>query len=598
MPPALPQIFLPEIPAACRPCAFDKRLYIEPFPRPRGRGAAALPAKTVSSSLFIFPERASANDDYGDRVRAYISGLVRSLECVSAFPGWEYVLYLDYSVYRAYESPAIRKIAEWTQGEIGTLLERHPTFHAIGVRFASALGEASTFLPSIWRFLPMTDPAVKIFTSVDADNPPNPLVMQLGSRWQEQGQSDRMFVAMESYYPAQCIVYLSYHSRLRPDSEPVYCPIAQFWFWRPNEKTKKGEGAARFAEIMDMLTDPKLEAFFEIPQTWILNAFSAVVQKTSGFRRLFETCCEENPMVLVSQLEKIVSEALGDVVEQPKQEERYRKWARAVEQSPHLLSILTLTVFGELLFSVSKNDAYKFSATSWSGMTRFEEMRKVSTMAGYGVDEYVLNHLMNPTKEAKMLPADVITPMDEDAGVRKLETRNILRQAGVPTSLRVLVASLKCNLNSAMTTLNWPAEYIIFTAMLEMFLRPDGSSSREAHAWFADLQRNYRKRAAFLTDMKDPVQHVLDKSAGFVAFNMNKMAASFLDVRKFTVWCQARDIKYVPGKRFVYGTRSRENLGSLQEIIVKRLFFKWSTLSVGTCIAPERIREFCEIPWF
>jgi hypothetical protein len=623
----------------------EANLFVEAFDitrrggggRGRGGGRGGGGRKVISTSLFIFPQRAKTLTDYKDRVDEFMSGLEKGVRGIGAYPEWEYLLYVDYSVYKTYSDKAVMDITAMVQTRLADLVERYASLNVSGVRYVAtgSSAEAPTnFLPSVWRFLPMIDPAVDLFTSVDLDNPPSPLILQTGERWYNDpataaSGSNRLFIVIDHYYPMQCVLYMSKYLDIDETADPkndVHCPIAQFWFWKKHDSGRKW-----FGDMMTMMYDEEFDVFFDPPLPWIFDDFKSVAVRTPRFKAMLAAADASPPhggadatthTVRVKDLQAVVRDALDVVLADaggsfprcvlPALESKARAacsariaaWARKVRDSTMLTQVLAMTVFGRAMED-AKNGVSTMMANAFVSPGLFREMNTLITDAGYGIDEYVMNLLMNPPRrnypmaDTASPPPTIYTPFSLEVGFKRAPPMKaiVLQNRGVPATVRLLGASIKGDCPTQTANMYGKlrnTEYLVRAAILIMFLHPEPGSSQEAHAWFSAVSGHYKARAGYLSDNADIVAHLLATENRFIRAMMFKVVD--IDRTRFTqVWSRV-GIVY-SNDRLIYKTNNIKHMEQLKDAAVRQIFLQWHIVTMMSCIDAEHVEAFNAIPW-
>lgn len=580
--------------AAIKFPALSAELLVEPFPAPPTRHASK---KVVSGSFFIFPGRA-VSSQYIKMVRTYLDGLERGVCSIDAFPDWEYRLYVDHSVYASHDGNPIAQEAATMAQERLAALRASPQRHRLvlyGTRFTDARWDAS-FLPSIWRFLPMADASVDVFTVVDVENPVNGLVMSFGDAWLRGGSTKSMFVAFPHYFPPQCLVYLQ---RFGYPSEHEFCPVAQFWFWRPSPGDKRA-----FVAMVELIADPDLTVFLGVDPDWLFGEVRESIVGSEAYAELLASQRGSVPLGTMRAIVKAALEALasppppsrrasgpgvGEVLGGTRSLSRRRgrapaasEWLRTVLRSDKLLDMLVMALVGNALGDRKSSASSGSRVPFLHGREQFEAAARAVTRAGYGVDEFVLNALVS-TRDST-----VITPDSPEAGV-SVQPVFINTHTG-PTTVQMLASAGRgaCDGRDKL-------DYVIRAAILTMVLRPQPSSSPESFAWHRRVTEPYKRRVAYLNHEADAVGLLIEKEYEFLRAMMFRVLA--FDSSKLASWCAARDIVCRGNGRFVYRTRRVEQMDELKDVFVRALCITFWTLFLPGCIDTDRIKEFTQIPW-
>lgn len=193
--------------------------------------------KVFSTVLFVFParmhSRGAGAGQYLARVEEYLHGFRVAVANVRSFPGWRYRLYVDRSVAMSKEQDAARNIVK----AIDDLIRAFPQdLEVIGVRYLPGHAHPSfvdgeTFLPSLWRYLPLVDTRVHTCYVVDSDNPPSPLGVGYAEGVARDAQL--MITSPQSYFPPWCALYVATHldegDGVKVPAQHSMCPLGQAW---------------------------------------------------------------------------------------------------------------------------------------------------------------------------------------------------------------------------------------------------------------------------------------------------------------------------------------------------------------------------------
>ena len=353
----------------------DWNLYIQPFKPTR-----AADQHVVSTSLFIFPERIKSGplhfEEYRERVKVYLGGIFKSAEYIKTLKGIFLRVYLDYSVAmaRASSDPALRALGKDVLDAMDHLVETFADVQVVGVRRNSD-DVRTTFLPSLWRFLPLFDDDVSAMICIDADNPFNSLYLELLKPWLAKRDTTYCFILTESYTPAWCSIWAALHRVL---SGSVLCPLASMW----GALKKRGRGSGPiedskvFGDMLDLACRDDLT--FAVANASVLDgiergAMEDVFPKVP--RKLMQ-----NPQAMLKLLEDSVIKHLQTLERSPLVE-RYVSMVTNHEDIRHFLTIFLFSTYFSRSMPMFRNLA-RFSAR--------EKLLPVVSGMGYGIDELAL----------------------------------------------------------------------------------------------------------------------------------------------------------------------------------------------------------------
>lgn len=226
-------------------------LYIENLRRP----ALNRTKKVASASLFFYPDRSRKGDIEGYRIRTtvFLTGILQSLEYVRAIKDWTFRLYVDYSIVRAAEhsdDPDLQQIASKILSVLDDYAMNYKKeLEIICVRSSHANYKVHTFLPSLWRYLPLFDPDVEMLLCSDADNPFNSLYIHFAkSHWEHDARY--FMIVPDSYAPHQCLI----HAAMNMESQSaLLCLNAQLWGAKKTDNQNTIENPRVFTRMLEVL---------------------------------------------------------------------------------------------------------------------------------------------------------------------------------------------------------------------------------------------------------------------------------------------------------------------------------------------------------
>lgn len=369
----------------------------------------------IASSLFVFPGRAKENPNkYQMLLADYVAGLERSLRNMQYFPTWEYRLYVDHSVYSSYpDNRAAESAAKFVRQQLDAICKDHPKLQLFGVRYVrKGYTPGTTFLPSIWRYLPIIDPEVDMFYCTDMDNPPPTLAFYLGSKWMsdpKHAQSRLLFILSEGYVPLQCGSYYAQHIESANASNGL-CPIAQFWFGkRPAGSSTAGGSimpSSMVSDMLEMAFDPATNEFFHtLDMPFLLSAGRAVI--------------ESNVYHDIAMRHTKLSAVLSTLRKELMHIISLKNAGRAAQLTKgRLADVATLMLLGRIVADSAATDGGRHALQTAAYALHSDESNKTSAaekvMAhqGYGIDEYVLHVAMHETHVA-----DICLSTTPEAGI-------------------------------------------------------------------------------------------------------------------------------------------------------------------------------------
>ncbi len=190
--------------------------------------------KVFSTVLFVFPGRMHGlgkfPGGYLTRVEGYLRGFRAAVRNMRLFPGWRYRLYVDRSDVLSDAHNAARTIME----AIDDMIHAHPQdIEVIGVRYVPghahpSFADGETFLPAMWRYLPLADARVNVMYAVDSDTPPLPFGVGYAETVAQNAQL--MITSMTDYATPWCVLYVGTHLDEGDGvSKHAVCPLGQAW---------------------------------------------------------------------------------------------------------------------------------------------------------------------------------------------------------------------------------------------------------------------------------------------------------------------------------------------------------------------------------
>lgn len=195
--------------------------------------AARRGTRVFSVSIFLFPGRANGPwaTDYATMVSRYLAGLQVAAANMDRFPGWVLRVYVDASAVL----PSLGAgLAEMVRAGLEAAAAAAPrgALQLVAVRYLrDGYEDGTTFLPAVWRFLPLLDDRVGSFVCWDADTPPHPFFVQRIERWDNRGgdAAATLYFPFEDHRTDWCGLYVGTHIGAPGLGEHAVCPLAQMW---------------------------------------------------------------------------------------------------------------------------------------------------------------------------------------------------------------------------------------------------------------------------------------------------------------------------------------------------------------------------------
>jgi hypothetical protein len=365
--------------------------------------------KVVSSCLFIFPDRAKINKvSYVNHINGYLVGFEKCLSILHhTAPGWIYRLYVDYSVYKKYSQQTEKDAydaAETVKASLERIVAAYRDKGVIEVYGVRSKETNNSFMPSIWRYLPMLDPSTEVMCPVDMDQPVSQLIMHFCETWatDQENTCNLMFLQMHSHVPQQCALYLATNMEAAEDG---ICPIAQFWFWRRTKTTETGAPRAVFEKLFEMCNDKSIRDFFEnLEIDWILDEVRKVVVKSDAFSRL--ASAKLGPQETVDIVSGVVRTAFSQKSKKSGDIESARReaWKKGVLADKRLIEFVALIVAGHVVgdaYDREGNEFMKKMAKQMNNKPNVNLMSDIVLKHGYGIDEWLLHVIMRTPEGPK-----------------------------------------------------------------------------------------------------------------------------------------------------------------------------------------------------
>ena len=539
-------------------------ILIEPFKNSSSSSSSSSSLRLLSSCLFIFPGRASVNAGmkYKQQVQVYMNGLEDSLLRMKHFPGWTFRLYVDYSVYMPHEDSAAAQIAADVQQRLGELCRTYGSvMQTYGCRYMPCIQrhafpgfkDGATFMPSIWRFIPMTDPNVEIFCSCDLDNPVSSLLLHIVDDWMHRIRKDTnmVFLAFEKYNPSQCAMYVMGHFQTAytqgDDGGGGYCPIAQFWFWRRSDLWPNS-GPSLLARAMALVYDEETRDFFEnLDLEWLYRNIGPELSRSVAYTRLMNLTVQEMPSademvrelssalrVVLSPLvhnktksksdsksksrSKSKSKSMSESESTNRQMQKHMRWAAQVTApgAEGLLDFAVLLLCGKL---VTKRLEYERTHSSLSALIshnlaseRVVAMGDVIARAGYGIDEWIMHAMSQPGH------SEIISASTPAAGVsQNMITAHTM--SGTPPIVMWLHGFIRIPRGDrAQWARNLYVEFLVRTCVLLRLLQPEPEPEPTRggkqialgalNAEYSKMRSNYMNRLIAMLGQDGHVEHL------------------------------------------------------------------------------------------
>ena len=348
-------------------------LYVEPLTPTSSHFAEEAPRRVVSTSLFVFPKRLKTNPvAYVQRLHVYMKGIGRSLEFLQAHgAGWLLRVYVDYSAaWVDIDGDGTQSMLDVISKGLAALKETYGKgLQLVAVRYAMpGYHQGNTFLPSMWRFLPLFDAEVDTMLCIDADNPIGPLLTHFVGQWLASDKT-WMFLIPQGYTPPWCGLASAHNNY-------ALCPNAQLWGARRKAGSASSiEPVSMLFDMIGLAHDPDFKAVVRAFEDAIalLPAVLSRLGGVDGFARLAaETKIEELMKPLNNAVEQTIA-AAGEA----------NPLAFAL-RNRQILTVVTSFIFARTLSRLDPT-------TRWlTRETVQAEIQDVVLNNAFGVDEWVL----------------------------------------------------------------------------------------------------------------------------------------------------------------------------------------------------------------
>lgn len=564
--------------------------------------------KVVSSSLFIFPERAKKNKvSYIERINSYLTGLDK---CVSTMettaPGWVYRIYVDYSVFKTYsqiDDKEAHEASEVVIRRMDALIDNYGSRGIIEIFGCRSDETTPTFMPSIWRFLPMLDESVTMMCPVDLDNPVSELTMHFAEQWNNDPDAcDMMFIALENYTIPHCTLYIASHMDTADDG---VCPVAQFWFWRRVPGKSESD---TFKRLFELSKDENIRTFFKhLDIVWINKTVRKAIVESSEFQQL------SNKRVTPQETLKIACKSVVNVLKSTKDESSVTKsraskiasmrtaWKRTVLEDPRLVEFVALMAVGHVI-----SDAYGHAGNDkMKRMMKQMQSTEVSLMSdvvlkhGYGVDEWLLHTIMRPGDGKGC--ASLLTSSTPHIGVVSRSSMRLHNSDGAPPIVSWIhdVVVMDCEEFDDQQGRAIASEYIVRTCAMLRILSPDGGSAETVQARWNGMRDDYLERLERSISTQEnratfrrEVRKQLLNNEGFL---MKGCIRRFLVLTTslFTPWLETLGATYnAIDTRIRFDTL--EGFEVVKEVMLRAFFMEMLMLHWNKCTP---VREGRILPW-
>ena len=575
----------------------------------RRRRASQGQLKVLSSCLFIFPGRSKGNPEgYRAKVDGYLDGLERSVSNIPLlYPGWVYRLYLDYSVYMPLPPDGTGALAELVglvRRRLSALWDDHSAnLEVFACRYVrSGYVDGETFMPSVWRYLPMTDPDVAVFGSCDVDNPVSPLLMHLADRWQSTAEdaSNLLFLVLEEHWSPQCAVYVASHIA---EVDSGTCPIAQFWFWRRVGRTGHLQGRDLFARTMRMAHDPLLRAFFvDLDLPWLQLTLVPLLAETPAYMRILTSSRPAAAAELVADLSGALDEVLRTQIQvddeadggTATQRQRRRRWAKLVLSTPQLLRLATLLVAGKVIAQSYERggDAQigRIVSKAFGTEDGVASISDIVVKAAYGIDEWLLHCLMRPEENEGR--ATVLGASTPEAGVIRQNYATLHHLPGTPPVVAWLQGVVRLQTTDSMA---WSrgvyAEVLVRSCLLVRLLQPDpkAPAPKAVEEAYARVRTAYMGRLLSMLGYdnmpRDLASTIRDRIKTDLVRNEGYMRAAFrravtLRPSALAQWLGGRRCSF-DEKRLRFSCSDAEGFEALKEVLVRACLMDMRVMHVA-----------------
>lgn len=528
-------------------------LFIEPL------SVLAPGAHIFAASFFLFPKRAEGprGFEYGGMVDMFMNGLRISIENMKYFPAWTYRLYVDYSVCAPYDpASSIAAIAKKARAEIQALVKTHAKrVQIVGVRYVPHL-PGTTFLPAIWRFLPIADPSVALFSCWDVDSPPHPLIVHYIEQWHAASApaNNILFSSLEVYRPPQCAAYVATHMRSPTAGIHSQCPIAQGWAGHPhadgNAIVVEMMALAHNAPLKQMLAGANVEEMQKLAET--LRAMPLQPSRGNSFEAKLEP--------FVENIQRLA--ATGPA------------WLAPAASNRDVAEFAALVLYRRTLLRQLPQSPIRALFESNMAWKRIAKIRTIALESDYGVDEWVQHIIYEHALQSNGYSwLRLATP---EAGVFQVNHDPTIEEPPPPEvpQLPGLLKLMHPGMQPEKAVHHYTQMFMKTAALVHMF-RPAATSALPAvSTYYNDIVQVYTQRIELLLGKKGKAVTDLVR-AGFAPENgavIAKYAATEINVKDPSAFSRFTGGAAFHSNDFTVHVNSPEALIKAFEIMVRCLF--------------------------
>ena len=535
----------------------------------------------AAASLFLYPERAAKGElsEYRNRVSEYLSGIKRSLDFVSLRKEWLYRIYVDYSIiqgYKFHHDKEIRLIAALMLQTLQTYTQRYS--NVIEIIAVRSLQTASTFIASLWRFLPLFDENVDKLLCSEADNPFNSLYLHFADTFWK-GDDKYMMISPDTYGPPHCLIRVAMD--IESDSANR-CFIAQNWGGRRMHKERTIEDPALFTMLLNALDDKDAISMWS-------NALNLLTMKQAIIKAISDHI--DIKEILYAKTWDALKKRMIDSIQSACRDNKLFKQGidpvilQLASKNRKVAGFIAVMMFPSLI-------------QPHVAVTRHVKQYYVNTFMvptvlkkGYGIDEWLLHLLYDEV--SKQNGVSLIRSNSPEFGIT-IGQSSWLQSADAGNTLKLFTDLVKES--------DLPfGEFVARTIFFLKAISPEKNST--VFHIFKKLKNDYFQRLYLLSqdsfvsanidyNMAYKLMDSLYYNEGFER-QAQKKGVFINDIKKFDAWTKANNILYDhKAKRFSYSNKHGFN-------VVKNVFFKGLFCDVKFM----HIFKFCDdvtaqlIPW-
>lgn len=528
--------------------------------------------KVASACLFGYPDRVKSGKlkYYQKRMKNYLEGIKKSLYFVRYRKDWTFRVYLDYSIISGtYESNqnGYRKLCENVIGTLESFILKFPqNLQIYGVRNGGSMDKSSTYVPSLWRFLPLFDESVDAFVCSDADNPFNSLYLHLAETTLFAKATGKFFMIVpDAYSPEQCLV----HAAMTLDRKnPAMCLNAQLWGARKFMEDKTIADRSLFTKLLKTMRDPDILFVWSNVEELLASRSLLLTAISTDTENLLKPLLRSDSFEsmrdsIISLAQFTIDKIKNDRTVQDKISDKLKSFIDRAYSQKWMTAYIAFLLFPTLL-----NQYY--SVTRWVADVKFHEVVvPIVTDQSYGVDEWLLHVLYDEVQQY-----DEVIVLRSSVQSCGLAFRDFISiQNDDPGNLIRLMNDLSGNL--------WPpyGEIVARTVTYLRIIEPNNDDDT-INSIFKQLKINFYRRLFLIAHttftsigMSFPaVYRLLDSLYFNRTFQSQSMGRvmKITNVQKFQDWLKEHNVTFdVKNRKFDYTYSTLEAFAIVRETCLR-----------------------------